>query len=373
MSTIRPTSILIVDDDPTNLRALAAILQKDGFAVIQTDRGLKGRQLALQHVPDLIMLDRQMPEEDGIETCRRLKDNPLTCSIPVIFVSMDSDVDVKVSAFGAGAVDYIMKPFAPAEVRARVRLHLRLSQGIKALVETQAARLNELAAAQQAMFVQPSDLPDAGFAIWRRPLHEVGGDFFDVVPVAPGIWDYVIADVAGHDLASSLATAALKVLLHENAGLVCQPPEMLNLINAVMNKVYPEGPYVTMAYARLNRTRQVLTVAFAGHPPVIYVGGTGNGQLISDTSEMIGAFPNIAATPQTISVTAGDRLFFYTDGLIELPGPPPLSRPRQIQRLLDLSIQYRHLALPDAMERIVRDTGSIDRAPDDLLLMGVQV
>jgi phosphoserine phosphatase RsbU/P len=368
------TSILIVDDDPTNLRALAAILQKEGFSVLQASRGVQGRQIARQHLPDLIMLDRQMPEEDGLETCRKLKDDPRTCSIPIIFVSMDGDVDVKVSAFGAGAVDYITKPFAPAEVRARVHLHLRMSHGIKALIETQAARLHELAAAQQAMFVQPSDYPDAGFAVWRKPRHEVGGDFYDILPIAPGIWDYVIADVAGHDLASSLATAALKVLLRENVGLLCLPHEMINLVNAVMHRVYPEGPFVTMAYARLNRARRVLTTAFAGHPPVIHASSTGSGWLISDQSEMIGAFPNIALTPQTISVTAGDRILFYTDGLIELPSSgPPAPRAQQIQQLLELSIRYRQFPLADAMSRMVHDIVPDGDADDDLLLMGVQV
>jgi len=298
------------------VRLLAAILQKEGFHALEATNGPEGRALARSHLPDLILLDHQIPGEDGLETCRQLKTDPPTSQIPIMFISGEHDVRIKVAAFDVGAVDYITKPFARPEVDARVRLHLRMHQAQRAIIESQAERLRHLAAAQQSLLVQPADVPEARFAVSWRPRHEAGGDFYDVVPVAEGLCDYLVADVAGHDIESSLTTAAIKVLVHQNAGPLCTPHEMVMTLNAVMHRVYPEGPYVTLVYARLNRARRVLTVVLAGHPPLIHVPSVGTASLIADSSELVGAFDNIALQSIDIRVHPGDRLYLYTDGLI---------------------------------------------------------
>jgi diguanylate cyclase (GGDEF)-like protein len=124
MSDSRPR-ILAIDDTPTNLLALGAVLGDD-FALQVATSGAAGLALAGQSAPDLILLDVMMPDMNGFETCRRLKADPLTRDIPVIFVTaLDSPED---ETFGleAGAVDFISKPLNSAVVRARVRTHITL-------------------------------------------------------------------------------------------------------------------------------------------------------------------------------------------------------------------------------------------------------
>lgn len=117
--------ILIVDDEPANLALLRQILAPD-HALVFARSGNEALAAAGKHSPGLILLDIQMPDMDGISACRRLKANPQTESIPVIFVTDLSAIGDETAGFAAGAVDYIIKPVSPAIVRARVRTHLSL-------------------------------------------------------------------------------------------------------------------------------------------------------------------------------------------------------------------------------------------------------
>ena len=118
--------ILMVDDTPTNLGVLSEFLSLDGYEVLVAEDGESALERASYAKPDLILLDVLMPEMDGFETCRRLKAQPDTQNIPIIFMTALSDTDHKIQGFEVGAVDYITKPFQQEEVRARVSTHLHL-------------------------------------------------------------------------------------------------------------------------------------------------------------------------------------------------------------------------------------------------------
>ncbi len=115
--------ILIADDSPTNISLLINTLKND-YTLGIAKSGQKLLDLVQKKLPDLILLDIQMPEMDGYEVCKRLKDDPETHEIPIIFITAMTDVEDKTMGFKIGAVDYITKPFHSAEVIARVKNHL---------------------------------------------------------------------------------------------------------------------------------------------------------------------------------------------------------------------------------------------------------
>ncbi len=129
--TAEPTGknkILLVDDSPENIRVLLEVLKKD-YQVVAARDGVRALEMAQQSPPpDIILLDVMMPEMDGYEVCQRLKGNPQTQDIPVIFVTALAEDVSEEKGFNVGAVDYITKPISPAIVRARVRTHLSLKQ-----------------------------------------------------------------------------------------------------------------------------------------------------------------------------------------------------------------------------------------------------
>ncbi len=119
-------NILIVDDIPANLKVLGDILKEEGYKVRPVPSGALALQVAEREKPDLILLDIMMPDMDGYEVCRRLKENKLLHDIPVIFISALSETNDVVKALKYGGVDYITKPFRAEEISARVKTHIKL-------------------------------------------------------------------------------------------------------------------------------------------------------------------------------------------------------------------------------------------------------
>lgn len=138
--------ILIIDDNITNLRVVMDYLAAYSFEILTARSGESGLERAVMAQPELILLDVQMPGIDGFETCRRLKANPATAPIPVIFMTVQADSQAVVRGLEAGAVDYIPKPIEAAEMLARVRTHLEL----RALQQRLEERVAERTAALEA-------------------------------------------------------------------------------------------------------------------------------------------------------------------------------------------------------------------------------
>ncbi|MCB0064568.1 MAG: hybrid sensor histidine kinase/response regulator, partial [Caldilineaceae bacterium] len=119
-------SILIIDELQEDLQLLGTLLEREGYRVHPMRDGMRALIMAQTELPDLILLDVKMPEIDGLELCRRLKANAHTRDIPVIFLSAVANSTDKIRSFQAGAVDYVTKPIAEAELLARVNTHLTL-------------------------------------------------------------------------------------------------------------------------------------------------------------------------------------------------------------------------------------------------------
>ncbi|MBP2157948.1 MULTISPECIES: bifunctional diguanylate cyclase/phosphodiesterase [Asticcacaulis] len=129
--------ILVVDDNPLNLGVLVDHLEIHGYEVLVALGGLEALERIGYVQPDLVLLDIMMPDLDGFETCRRLKQQDHMRDVPVIFMTALTDVDSKVKAFGAGGVDYVSKPFQVEELLARVRTHLALREAQQGLRDSE--------------------------------------------------------------------------------------------------------------------------------------------------------------------------------------------------------------------------------------------
>jgi DNA-binding response OmpR family regulator len=173
-----PAHIMVVDDNPANLKLLENMLSEQGHEVHAFPLGRLALAAALRHAPDLILLDINMPEMDGYQVCARLKANPSLAHIPVIFLSALNDTQDKVKAFRAGAADYISKPFQFEEVHARVESHLSLYRHNQRLEQAVAERTRELAEANTRLQILDRSKNDFLRLIsheFRTPLNGVLG------------------------------------------------------------------------------------------------------------------------------------------------------------------------------------------------------
>ena len=139
-NSLQGAKVLLVDDQPANLDVLCDLLEARGCSILLAPSGGIALKTATRALPDVVLLDIMMPEIDGYETCRRLKRNPVTAGIPVIFITARDMKEDIVAGFDAGGVDYITKPFQEEEVIARVETHVRMNR----LADELATRNDEL-------------------------------------------------------------------------------------------------------------------------------------------------------------------------------------------------------------------------------------
>ncbi|MFG6417180.1 HD-GYP domain-containing protein [Roseateles sp. DC23W] len=144
-ASVSQATILVVDDTPANLTLMAQVLKPE-YRVQLAVSGIKALEICQRQPPDLIVLDVMMPELDGYEVCRRLKANPATRRVPVIFLTALTRPEDESNGFEAGGADFIHKPFNPATVLARVRTHLQLKLAEDQLLSHNAQLSGELAA-----------------------------------------------------------------------------------------------------------------------------------------------------------------------------------------------------------------------------------
>ncbi len=367
-------SVLVVDDKELNVMMLTEMLKGQGYQVLTANSGPEARDIAVKEQPGIILLDIMMPEEDGFETCRKLKQNATTADIPVIFISALSDTRDIVKGLTVGGIDYIAKPFQMAEVQARVRNYLRLRHTYLRVIEEQANRLRQIQDAQQAILVRPDDLPQANFGIVYRPILEAGGDFYDVFQVGSNVTGYFVADISGHDLGASFATSALKALMRQNASPLYSPEETLRMVNSVLLTIFADGQHLTGAYVSLDRHKSELYLVNAAHPPVLFIPKEGEPSWLEAEGDVLGVFDTAQFNNRSISVSEGERFYIYSDGLLESFDGQTRTREQGMADLYQCAMKTKGLPIQEAATEIVRLMFGDDRSmEDDVVLLGVDI
>src|SRR3954470_6639439 len=178
-----PQKVLIIDDSEMIHGLIRARLKDEPVELLFAADGVRGLQMAAEHAPDLVLLDVDMPEPDGFEVCRRLKADPATREIVVIFLTGASSTDQKLMGLELGAVDYVIKPFDPAELRARVKASLRTKQ-----------LLNSLHASEERFRFLAENSSD------MISRHGTGGAFLYASPSARSVLGYEPEELVGRSI-----------------------------------------------------------------------------------------------------------------------------------------------------------------------------
>ena len=265
--------VLLVDDVKDNITILIETLKNDyllGFAL----NGPDALKYAKAKSPDLILLDIMMPEMDGYEVCRRLKADPDTRDIPVLFITALDEIENKTTAFEVGAVDYITKPFELLEIKARVKTHLTLNLAIQALA-AQRDRLQQ--SLDLAMEIQQSLLPKRnpvleGLDIAGKSVYcdETGGDYYDFLDLGSEKIGIIVGDVSGHGIQSALLMTTVRGSLRQRI----QKPGRLEQMISDLNKqfhtdVEKAGHFMTLFICEVDSQNRILTWLRAGHDPAM--------------------------------------------------------------------------------------------------------
>jgi phosphoserine phosphatase RsbU/P len=313
--------ILIVDDTPLNIGVISGAL-KDSYKTKVATNGEKALALAsAEEKPDLILLDIMMPGMDGYEVCSRLKSDPATSEIPVIFLTGQTAAEDETRGFEVGAVDYVHKPFSPAVVKARVRSHILLREARAQLASQLLALNNELEMARQIQLsILPHSIPKLpGLEIAARflPMTSVAGDFYDFIEIDEKHIGILIADVSGHGLPSALIASMLQVSLTAQAGHASEPAKVLLGLNHALCGKFTHN-FVTAAYVYVDLEKNLMRYAGAGHPPVLqWRNSTGKTAKVLENGLVLGMVEEATYDALEFPLEPGDRYVLYTDGVLE--------------------------------------------------------
>ena len=323
MNRMASESILLVDDNPTNLQMLFQLLEKSvGCKLLIAKNGETALAITRKTKPDLILLDIMMPGIDGFEVCRRLKADPATSPIPVIFLSALDETADKVKGLQLGAVDYVSKPFQAEEVIARVNTHLtihRLNREVQEQRDQLERELKVVSTLQRKLL--PEGLPSLRglkLAVHYDTSRYAGGDYYDVVELPDGRCGLLVADSEGHSAPATVMMAMTCALFRSCPNLHDQPDRVLDFINTNLCKVNKES-FVTAIYAVYDSNRRTLRIARAGHPlPILFRPVEGRAREVPcDGVFMMGFDPYDQIPVTDIRLEPGDRVLLYTDGVSE--------------------------------------------------------
>lgn len=317
-------NILIVDDTPANLRLLAQMLAEQGYHVRPVPDGSLALAAVQAEPPDLILLDIRMPGMDGYEVCKRLKADPRTSEIPIIFISALEAIQDKVKAFTVGGEDYITKPFQVEEVLARVETHLALRKLQKQLEDANRKMAQELALAGevQTSFL-PQELPHVPgwqLAATLKPARETSGDFYDLIHLPNGCLGIVIADVCDKGAGAALIMALSCTLIRTYAAQFPAQPEIV--LSAVNRRILDDtncDSFITVFFGILNLESGKFVYCNAGHcwPFLISHQSSENIRRLSITGVPLGIEREETWEQSVVQLAPGDVLVLYTDGITE--------------------------------------------------------
>jgi len=317
--------VLLVDDARSSLDVLVEALQGHHLLSVALDGESALRSIAASP-PDLVLLDLMMPRLDGYEVCKRLREQPATHDLPVIFLSALGEAKSKARGFEVGGTDYITKPFEAVEVRARVR---SLLKGKMYQDTVRASLASELRVAQEIQRgMVPKDFARLAFGLpidvhaLLEPAKEVGGDLYDVFPLADGRVCIVLGDVSGKGIPAALFMAITATLLRSTARHVQRPEQILTHVNQELARENSSSMFVTLFCAVLDTRTGRLTCASGGHTSPVLVRPGEPPQILADRpGTLVGIQQNLVFEPRELQLRPGDSLLLYTDGVTEAFDP----------------------------------------------------
>lgn len=367
-----PANVLIVDDTPANLQVLGGMLREQGCIVRPAPSGKLAIHFAEVDPPDIILLDIMMPEMDGFEVCRRLKQIERLKDIPIIFISALQETLDKVKAFTAGGVDYITKPFQFEEVEARVRTHLNIRR-LQVKLESQNRLLCELnqalrrgqealerelaSAAKYVASLIPRPVPAGPVQTdWvYAPSIQLGGDSLGYHWIDDSHFAFYLLDVSGHGVGPALLSVSVLNMLRGQClpdTDFLQPDQVLSALNARFRADDHYNLYFTAWYGVFNCKDRILRYANAGHPPAVMFDHSHQATDLDAQGMPVGFFAQAGYVSAAVHMPPDSRVYLFSDGCYEITMPDGQVGSREemlarlngssVDRMLPLKCLYQH-------------------------------
>lgn len=325
------TKILIVDDEPSNLKIAEFHLKSAGYKNIHLAiSGEEALKIAGEIIPDLIILDIIMPGINGFKTFRKIKQLERCANIPILFFTGLDDVKNRVKGYRLGAVDYVTKPIQPNELVARANVHVQYSVMLKSLnksLDRIQKDLNRAKVSQLDLLPSKDDIEMLQVK-YKLDINscfctceELAGDYWTVFDIGCGKLGIILADFAGHGIAASLNTVRLHALVQGASKLYNNPEQFIFYINTKLKKLISLESFATFVYVIFDTYTGDLTYIGCGNPPIAILPNDSlkKCRYLSCMGIPLGLVDNdvLELNIKHDKITKGESLFLFSDALIE--------------------------------------------------------
>ncbi|MEO5348272.1 MAG: SpoIIE family protein phosphatase [Magnetococcus sp. YQC-3] len=369
----KPT-ILVVDDTPENIDVLKGALTPQ-YTVRPATNGLAALKLAnILPRPDLVLLDIMMPHMDGHEVCRRLKDDPETQDIPIIFVTARAAEADELLGLQMGAVDYIAKPFSVPVVQSRVRTHLALRAATRQLAEQNRILVTERKVIESILLKmrQADSLHAQNLRSIVSPVESTAGDLLLSTMTPDGRQLVLLGDFTGHGLPAAIGGPLVAYILHDMAARNIPAAAVLTTINSELCARLPTGLFFAVALLEIAPDRKSGQAWNAGLPDCLLLRQGRVVVTLPSQLPPLGILNPLEITSAMVPLTfqAGDRLYAFSDGVIEARSTDnELFGLERTQAFL-LDVSRDEYPLEQLMHRLLAHTGT-PRFEDDITLVEI--
>jgi phosphoserine phosphatase RsbU/P len=324
--------ILVVDDNDDNRYTLTLYLDLEGYSSVETAQDGEEAIARLQTAEfDLVLLDVMMPKVDGYQVLTWIKDRPRLRDLPVIMISALNEMNSVIRCIELGAVDYLLKPFNPVLLKARLGSTLEKKR-LRDEINAHLARLEqELEAArrlQMAMVPQSFPKPSAAFPLdlcaSMEPAREVGGDLYDFFVTEDGKLCFLVGDVSGKGMPAALFMARTKSLIRITTELMrarhgasAGPAEIIARVNRELCQDNSDMMFVTLFFAMIEPATGELEFCNAGHNAPYRLNGKTVETIEGGKGIILGVRPDAVYSTGRLALAPGDGVYLFTDGVTE--------------------------------------------------------
>ncbi|GIU13787.1 hypothetical protein TUM4261_28480 [Shewanella sp. c952] len=392
--------ILLVEDNKVMLLMMSQMLSSRGYKVVTAKHGIDALSQLKSH-PDiqLVLSDWMMPELTGIELCYQLKSPEYDRYIFFVLLSGRDDKESIVEGINAGANDFVAKDTNINELDARLKagfrtleLHNQLVAKNIELDRAYATIKQDLESASdliQRMLPNQTSFKGVEINYTHIPSAQIGGDMLGCMQLDEEHIAVYLFDVAGHGVASALMSFSIQQSISSNSGTasnvkrkkdtdpfysLIEPNEVISHLNQSYISQDQNNLYFTMVYAVLNTKSGLLSYAFAGHPPIIWLKKSEHcSEFIEQDSFVAGMFDFAEYKTEQIKLKPGDRVFLYSDGITEAEDQQKnqYSEVRLKQLVLEQSDKPRDQQT-DSIVQAVSTWAGITQFDDDISLLALE-
>lgn len=366
-------TILAVDDTPENLDIIKGILVPQ-YRVLSAISGEAALKLIQKTLPDLILLDIMMPGMSGYEVCRKIKENPATRHVPIIFVTaLDKEQD-ELQGLALGAVDYVRKPLSLPVLKARVAVHVALKRAQMALQEKNRLLEEERTLVEKVVQKMRSDpyFDPRHLRYWMEPLERTSGDILLSAFRPDGSQHVLLGDFTGHGLQAAVGGPLVAAYFYLRTLDGLPGWALLKELNQNLSRQLPTGTFMAAAFVEISPQRDRFRLWNAALPEqLLFLEPGSTPHPFLSSLPALGLLKNLSIQEEAwIDWTPESRLYLYSDGLVEPENEQ--GEPFGLDRLITLLSHTGHdNNANNVMETIqtIRQYGEKGRQADDMSMV----